>query len=195
MPQYYVKGSHEAIIPPEEFELIQDEIRRRQPIGYSYRGYSPFSSRLVCSQCGGLYGSRIWHCNDQYRRVVWQCNDKYRRGTKCKTPALEERAIQSLFLQVYNKWMADREQVIVDCQEMLWALTDSDNLDAEIEKQGEELALMPNLVRGCVEENASKGLDRKAYEARVSALVKSYERAQTSLDRLNQRREKSRGGS
>ena len=30
LPQYYVEGNHEAIIPPETFELVQLELERRK---------------------------------------------------------------------------------------------------------------------------------------------------------------------
>jgi hypothetical protein len=31
VPQYYVENSHPAIVPPETFDLAQNEIARRKP--------------------------------------------------------------------------------------------------------------------------------------------------------------------
>ena len=33
VPQYYVEGSHEAIIAPEEFEAVREEMARRKELG------------------------------------------------------------------------------------------------------------------------------------------------------------------
>ncbi|MBO4299630.1 MAG: recombinase family protein [Clostridia bacterium] len=49
-PRYYVKGNHEAIIPPNEFDQVQAEIARRKKIGKAYSGNS-FGSKIVCGEC------------------------------------------------------------------------------------------------------------------------------------------------
>lgn len=46
MPQYYVEGSHAAIIGPAEWQLVQMEIQRRKNTGRSYNCCSPFSEAL-----------------------------------------------------------------------------------------------------------------------------------------------------
>ena len=51
VPQYYVENSHEPIIDPVEFDMVQDEIRRRRE-GGPYNCVSVLSSRVVCGDCG-----------------------------------------------------------------------------------------------------------------------------------------------
>ena len=54
IPQYYVTGNHEAIIPPATFDLVQAEIERRKN-GRGKGGYSGatiFSNRIKCGACG-----------------------------------------------------------------------------------------------------------------------------------------------
>ncbi len=48
VPQYYVEESHPAIIPPEEFELVQAEMARRKELGktLSQRQYIHSQNRL-----------------------------------------------------------------------------------------------------------------------------------------------------
>ena len=60
VPRYYVKGNHEAIIQPDEFDEVQAEIARRKKVGKGYRG-SCYGSKIVCGECGGYYGQKIWH--------------------------------------------------------------------------------------------------------------------------------------
>lgn len=93
VPQYYVENSHPAIIDPAEWKLVQRELERRKAIGRSYSGNSIFSSRLVCGDCGGYFGSKVWHSTDKYRRTIWRCNSKFTGEEKCQTPHLTEEEI------------------------------------------------------------------------------------------------------
>lgn len=52
VPQYYVEGSHDAIIEPAEWQFVQMEIQRRKNLGRSHNCCSPFSARLKCGDCG-----------------------------------------------------------------------------------------------------------------------------------------------
>ena len=47
VPQYYVEGPHEAIIAPEEFEAVQDELARRKELGGAYSDKA-FHSKIIC---------------------------------------------------------------------------------------------------------------------------------------------------
>ena len=96
MPQFYVTGNHEAIIPPAEFERVQAELARRKAIGRGYSGNSIFASRIICGDCGGYYGQKVWHSNDPYRKVIWRCNKKYMKGQKrCGTPTMDEETVKT----------------------------------------------------------------------------------------------------
>lgn len=48
VPQYYVDDSHEAIIPPDEWEKVQKEFVRRKAMGRKYSGNSVFATKIVC---------------------------------------------------------------------------------------------------------------------------------------------------
>ena len=85
VPSYYVENSHHAIIDGEVFELVQSELRRRKESGRRICSGHVFAGKLVCGECGGLYGSKVWGSNTKYRRVVWQCNNKYGRYVKKTT--------------------------------------------------------------------------------------------------------------
>ena len=64
-------------------------------MGLHYSGGGVFSSRLVCGDCGGYYGPKVWHSNSKYRRVVWQCNGKFSNEEKCRTPHLMEEDVKA----------------------------------------------------------------------------------------------------
>lgn len=49
-----------------------------QLIKIRYSGVSIFSTKVQCAECGGWYGSKVWHSNDKYRRIIYWCNNKFR---------------------------------------------------------------------------------------------------------------------
>lgn len=71
VPQYYVEDSHPAIIEPWEWEQVQTELERRKNSRTRHRQTSPFSGKILCADCGGIFGAKTWHSTDRYRRVIW----------------------------------------------------------------------------------------------------------------------------
>lgn len=104
VPQYYVKGSHEAIIPPLVFDKAQQERSRRAELLKEtklgrYSGLGIFSTRIKCGECGSWYGPKVWHAGTPYQKTVFQCNHKYKGAQICKSPNLFEYSVKSLFVK------------------------------------------------------------------------------------------------
>ena len=177
VPQYYVEHSHDAIIEPFEWDMVQTEIARRRSLGRAYSGNSVFSSKLVCGDCGGFFGQKVWHSNDPYRKMVWRCNSKFKGEMKCATPHLDTETIQRKFLIAYNRLMGDRENVISDCASMRRVLSDTTALDVELESLNEEITVVAELVKACVRENASTVQSQKEYAKKYNGLLSRYEKA------------------
>jgi hypothetical protein len=69
---------------------VQAETRRRRSLGAIGRCGSLFSGKVVCDECGGLFGKKVWgsyKSNKTYRREVYQCNEKYKRRGSCQVSA------------------------------------------------------------------------------------------------------------
>ena len=111
IPQYYVKGNHEAIIDEKTFALVQTKMAARTKGQNRISSVSIFSSKIKCGDCGSWYGSKVWHSTGKYRRVIWQYNHKF-DGEKCTTPTLTEDEIKRLFLQAANIAITEREELI-----------------------------------------------------------------------------------
>jgi hypothetical protein len=79
------------------FDLVQHELKKRKSSKGYKTGGSCFSGKIVCSECGRFYGSKVWHSTSKYRKTIWQCNHKFDEG--CKTPHLYENAIKQAFLE------------------------------------------------------------------------------------------------
>ena len=122
VPQYYVEGDHPAIIPPRRFELAQAELQKRKR-KKKYSGVSIFSSKIICGECSGYFGSKVWHSTDKYRRVIWRCNREYGKGKKCSTPHLSEDEIKTLFLKALNRLLTDKEEIIANMEMLKESVT------------------------------------------------------------------------
>ena len=190
VPQYYVEHSHEAIIVPLEWDMVQAEIARRRSLGRAYSGNSVFSSKLICCDCGGFFGQKVWHSNDPYRKVIWRCNSKFKGETKCATPHLDVETIQQKFLIAYNRLMADRKGVISDCTTMRQVLSDTSALDAELDGLNEEITVVAELVKACVRENASTAQSQEEYAKKYNGLLARYEKATARLSDVTTEKER-----
>ena len=188
IPQYYVENSHPAIISKEVFERVQAEIKRRKTLGSSVSYTSVLSSRIVCGDCGSLYGPKVWNSTSKYRRVIWQCNNKF-KGEKCSTPHLSEAEIHSRFLKAYNTLIADRTLLLEDCQVMLDYLTDTTDLDNTIATLQNEIELVISMTRTFVSENAATAQDQAQYESRYSDLDRRYNALASQLAEAEQTRQ------
>ena len=184
VPQYYVENSHPAIIDPAEWKLVQRELERRKAIGRSYSGNSIFSSRLVCGDCGGYFGSKVWHSTDKYRRTIWRCNSKFTGEEKCQTPHLTEEEIKARFLDAFNALVADKERLLDECRTMQAALTDTGSLDSEIAALLSEMEVVAELTKRCIEENSTTAQSQDTYLEKYNALVARYETAKAKLEKL-----------
>ena len=188
VPQYYVEGSHPAIIDPDEWELVQLELARRKALGRAYSGKSVLSSKLICADCGAFYGSKVWHSIDKFRRVIWQCNDKFKHEHHCCTPTLDSETIQAKFIEAYNSLMSDVSGVIADCELMRRSLSDCSELDVAIARQAEEVEVIAGLAKAAVLENATAAQSQEEYSRKYESLNQRYAEATAELDLLQAER-------
>ena len=180
IPQYYVENSHPAIIEPETFDIVQHELKQRK----GNRGYkvseSPFSGRVICGECGGVYGSKVWHSTTKYRRTIWQCNHKY-KGKKCDTPHLYETALQTAFVKAFNQMIENKDGILLGYETVLQTLTDTTALEKKRTELQSEYDIVIELMKKCVEENARTKLNQDEYNQRYNALAERYQTAQDGI--------------
>ncbi len=183
LPQYYVENSHPAIIDRNEWEMVQAEIARREKIGTSYSGNTIFSTKLVCADCGGFFGRKVWHSTDRYAKAVYRCNCKYIKGhDRCQTPALSEEEIKEKFVKAYNLSMSDKESVIADIEAVMSLLTDTSSLDMKITDTQNTMEVIAGLVEKMVKENTKTSLDQEEFARKYDEMQKKYDACKKQLD-------------
>ncbi len=189
--QYYVEDSHPAIIEPDDFDAIQLEIDRRKRLGRPTSTTSIFASRLVCADCGGSFGKKVWgsyKSDKTYRKEVWRCNDKYTRlgkpGNGCQTPHITGDEIKARFLAAFNKLMSNRNGLIEDCRLVQSVLCDTTAIDAELIELHRELEVVTALSRKAVLENARTAVNQIEWSERNNAYLERHHRVSEREDEL-----------
>ena len=181
VPQYYVENNHEAIISPQVFDWVQEEIRRRHDGKKRYSGVSIFSSKVKCGQCGSWYGAKVWHSTDKYRRTVYRCNDKFKHN--CKTPHLTEEEIKDIFVKAVNQLISNKEVVLGNITLLKEQLTDTATLEKERDRLSTDLELMADKVQHLIAENARVAQNQDDYDRNYNELVSRYEAAKKQYDK------------
>ena len=189
-PQYYVEHSHEAIIDPEEWEKVQLELARRKGSTRRTQCNSPFSGKLICGDCGQIFGSKVWHSNSKYRRTIWRCNAKYESSDPCSTPHLYEDDLKQYFVTALSELLADRTSLLEDGRLIRRELLDFSAIDTEIDDILRELDVVAGMIKHLVDENAAQAKSQATYIGQYNSLVERYENLQSRYDTLQQQKER-----
>ena len=186
VPQYYVKGNHEAIIEPDVFEAVQKQMAVRHTGKNRKSCVNIFSSKIKCGDCGSWYGSKVWHSTSKYRKTIWQCNGKFDGGEKCTTPHLDEETIKELFIKAVNLLFKKKNKIISEHNEIKDVIYNVDELETKKSQLQEELNVVAGLIQQCINENAHIALDQTEYQKRYDRLAHRLEDVQGRLNEVNQ---------
>jgi hypothetical protein len=194
VPQYYVENSHPAIIAPETFELVQEEFKRREKTGKYTSAINCFASRITCGDCGGFYGRKVWHSNTRYAQTIWQCNNKFLRKAKCATPHLKEEVIKKAFLEAFNSLIDNKEEILLDYDELVKRITDTSKEEKEIKKIEVDSQLLHTALEKLIAENARTTIDQTDYAKKYNNLAEKHntlqKRLQTLISEIDQKKAK-----
>ena len=190
VPQYYITGNHEAIIPRAEFDQVQAEIARRKQLGRAFSGHGVYATKLVCGDCGGFYGQKIWHSTSENRKKVWRCNHKYTNTERCTTPSLTEKQIQLMFMEAAAPLFADHTAVCEKCEARAAELANTARLEAQIGKLQATLQRIADENRAMIHQQAGgSGSPSESFHSRSQRLTKQYAEAEAKLAKLTQERD------
>ena len=183
LPKYMVENSHPAIIDKDDWNLVQEEMKKRQRFKYSYSNENPYFSKLICEDCGHFYGTKVWHSNTPYKKEILQCNFKFKKDKpQCETPNLTKEEIDAMFVKAYNKAMVDKNALIQDTHELIELLTNTEYIDAEITEYNTELDEIQVLMENMIHENKNKVQSQEEYTRRYNQLIERFEKAKGKLE-------------
>ena len=85
----------------------------------------------------------------------------------------------------YNEAMTDKQRIINDTKEVIALLSDTTEIEKQINDATAEIEIVAGLVEKLVQENASKIQDQDDYETRYQALTERYDKAKDELEKAN----------
>ena len=114
VPQYYVEGNHEAIIPKDIFLRVQEELVRRRVVKTSANGkkrsYSCnhcFAQIVICGECGEMFRRIHWN-NRGCKSIVWRCISRLEpTGQECHARTVNEPVLENVVVQAINTLLGD----------------------------------------------------------------------------------------
>lgn len=181
LPQYYIANDHEAIIPPEKFKMVQDEMQRREDAGFKAQCVSIFSARIVCGDCGGFYGRKVWHAGSKYASWRWHCNNKFQKRKYCSTPTLKEESLKEAFLEVFNGLIKRRDKIEKNYNRCLDAITDTSEYERQLEELNKGCAEVQQLIKSLLISHSKQSEDEN-----ISDMYTEYENRLDTLAKLKQ---------
>lgn len=108
VPQYYVSNGHEAIIPPEIFDLLQEEIEMRKKLLPGCKSKITLNNKVICNLCGSSY---------MRSKNFWRCRNLYDGQKHC--PNIKNDYLEKSCAAVLKKEFSQRVSVIETCGALL----------------------------------------------------------------------------
>lgn len=119
LPQFFVENTHEAIIPLETYQAVQDEVARRRELGV-FANWSIntncFTGKIKCGYCGQsfmrntrrrrLKGIPVEQC-DKY--TTYGCGTQKKKGGKCPAKDIPEETLKAKCAEVLGLDAFDEE--------------------------------------------------------------------------------------
>ena len=150
VPQYYVEGDHEAIIPKELFMQVQAELVRRRVVHVSPTGKKRsfscnhcFAQMVFCGDCGELYRRVHWN-NHGCKSIVWRCISRLEPTSadkNCTNRTVNELLLQEITVKAFHQILTERDYFLKTLQQNIAkAVVNADTLSPDgIQTRLEEL--------------------------------------------------------
>ena len=157
VPQYYVEGNHEAIIPKDIFLRVQEELVRRRVVKTSANGkkrsYSCkhcFAQIVICGECGEMFRRIHWN-NRGCKSIVWRCISRLEpTGQECHARTVNETVLENVVVQAINTLLGDKSTYQAQLQQNIAKVirdaqkTTADGIDEQLIELQKELLKKAN---------------------------------------------------
>jgi DNA invertase Pin-like site-specific DNA recombinase len=135
LPMYYSEDTHPAIISQDTFDKAQAIMASRRRPNMVYIGRYPFSSKIICANCGRFY----------IRKVVsgiagWQCSTYLKEGkdachaVKFRESILMEKTAEALGIGEFDEAVFEkrvRRIVVPEPYRLVYEMTDNSEVEVE----------------------------------------------------------------
>lgn len=157
LDQYFIENHHKAIISHADFEAANDAIKQRGKEKGIKKGSSkylnryPFSSKIICSECGSTFKRRI-HSPKTNEYIAWCCSKHISKMEDCSMIYIREDRIHEAFVLMMNKLIFSQKVVLKPLLKSLKStdhavsLDQAQEIESKIEEKAEQLKVLVNLM-------------------------------------------------
>lgn len=185
LPQYYIEGSHPAIISPAVFDLVQNEIAKRKD--QHKRNTGPFSNIIICGDCGAYYGRKVWHSKTKYKSSIWFCNSKYKGQHICKTPNIRDEQLKKAFVEAFNLLIQNKDLYVSKAQKRINSLIDTSVLEKKLESKEAEYDEAYKAIKDLVDSNSIRLQNQDEYTKKFNEAESRFQILEKEISELNTR--------
>lgn len=167
VPKYYIEDNHEAIIPKELFNRVQEEKARRTaiyrpaarkkdaPIKGKYSAKYILSDIMVCAECGQPYRRQVW-TKYGIKKAVWRCDNRLKHGSKrCKySPTLKEDSLHEAIMTAINNVVEDQGEFVQAFRENVIRIIGNYSAQAEPTQYDEQIEQLQQEMMRLIEDSA-----------------------------------------
>lgn len=167
VPKYYIEDNHEAIIPKELFNRVQEEKARRTaiyrpaarkkdaPVKGKYSAKYILSDIMVCAECGQPYRRQVW-TKYGIKKAVWRCDNRLKHGSKrCKySPTLKEDSLHEAIMTAINSVVEDQGEFVQAFRENVIRIIGNYSAQAEPTQYDEQIEQLQQEMMRLIEDSA-----------------------------------------
>lgn len=137
------------------------------------------------SDCGHLYGSKVWHSIDKYKKTIWQCNYKFDKKNKeqCQTPTLNEEEIKAMFVDAYNKMIVRKDGILKNLESVLNQIVSAKSIEDKIKEVNKNIESVVNDVEILI--HSSKEEDMIKHDDLIKELKELEHQKDKVMDKQN----------
>ena len=185
LDKVYVEEHHDPIIDKEQWTLVQVELERRKRVNKSYSGTNEFLGKIVCGECGGLFGKKVVYSTDKYKGIKYRCNNKYLNEHHCHTPWLDEKKIEDKFIVAYNCFMGSIEKVVEDTNEILSLLTDISFEEKKLKELTDKAEFIVLKVHELMDRNSKEEMNQDDAQKEYEEYDLEHQKIMKKINNLN----------
>lgn len=167
VPKYYIEDNHEAIIPKELFNRVQEEKARRTaiyrpaarkkdaPVKGKYSAKYILSDIMVCAECGQPYRRQVW-TKYGIKKAVWRCDNRLKHGSKrCKySPTLKEDSLHEAIMTAINSVVEDQGEFVQAFRENVIRIIGNYSAQVEPTQYDEHIEQLQQEMMRLIEDSA-----------------------------------------
>jgi len=141
MPRYFIENHHDAIIPKDEWEAVQEEIKRRHEIATTkdrkirqgYSNVSVMSNKFFCGHCGQpvtRHTATLKSGGKEEKIGVWRCRATSAKSRKksgcdpCYAKRQQEPKLQEGFMEMLKTLKSTQNEEMHSDEELMMILDD-----------------------------------------------------------------------